>query len=770
MKPVFLSAIVYFAVTAIIGRDVLRSLGTAIANDPGDPVLNAAILAWNAMHVPWTDAWYQFPIFHPTGNTLTFSEHLLGVSVLASPIYWITGNALTAYNLTLLLAYPLSGLAMYALVWRLTRHHAAAFLAGLAFAFTPYRASHLPQIQVQVMFWAPLALLGLHEFVARSGRPLAERWRWLALYAVAWMLQGASNGYLLVFFSLLVGLWLLWFAAASRRWFDLAMISAATLAAALPLVPILVRYVTTHEELGLGRNLGEIAAFGADIGGLLCAPAGLTFWGWLQVACGPEGELFVGAGLVALCVAGAILRPGTVAPPSPVPASSRAVSRALAATRVAAFAGALVFVAIAMGAAVFGPWSLDFGPVRASASGFDKPLSTAAALLLIVFVLSPTVHRVVRRGSTTTFYLGAAVVCWVLAWGPFPRLFGVEVLYQAPFAWLLRLPGVDGLRVPARFWMVSVICLCVFLGLVLAQWLRARKSGTSFAVVALATAVLLADGWTAIPAARVPGDVPDAAALRGATVLSLPVGDLYPDIAAGHRAVKGEWRSVNGYSGYEPGYYGALRALSRMEDESLLRPFLERGDLHVLVAEGEQGLISMVERQSGVRLVTRNSGMRHYWLPAAPPDGEAGVSLEGRERVPIRSVTTRCDAAGVPRITDGNIETQWVCGAQGGEDQDVTVDAGSASRLGGVVLSFGRDGSAFPRDLTIETSIDGREWEAAWLGSPAAEVLAAGLESPLIRVPLLFDPRPARYVRLRQRSRDYPFWSIGELELWSGPR
>src|SRR5215208_3945722 len=164
------SMLAYIAVTCLMGREVLGALGTSIASDPGDPVLNAAILAWNAGHVPWTDAWFQFPIFHPTVNALTFSEHLLGVSVVASPIQWLTGNAFTAYNATLLLSYPLCGLTMYALVRRLTGSSAAAFLAGLAFAFAPYRASQLPHIQMLVSFWAPLALMGLHGFLEATVR------------------------------------------------------------------------------------------------------------------------------------------------------------------------------------------------------------------------------------------------------------------------------------------------------------------------------------------------------------------------------------------------------------------------------------------------------------------------------------------------------------------------------------------------------------------------------------------------------------------------
>ena len=203
--PAVISLLVYTIITAILGRDVLAHLGSTIANDTGDPLLTAAILKWNATHVPLTDAWYQFPIFYPTRDTLTFSEHLLGLSVIASPIYWLIGDIVITYNLVLLLTFPLCAIAMYALVFRLTGSVAGAFIAGLAFAFAPYRISQLPHIQMLATFWAPLALLGLHAYL-QSGRR-----RWLVLYGATWLLQGATNGYALVMFSILIGLWTLWF-------------------------------------------------------------------------------------------------------------------------------------------------------------------------------------------------------------------------------------------------------------------------------------------------------------------------------------------------------------------------------------------------------------------------------------------------------------------------------------------------------------------------------------------------------------------------------
>ena len=269
-----------------MGWPLLGRFGTSILNDAGDPVLNAAILAWNARTMPLTEAWWNFPIFYPADNALTFSENLLGVTLLTAPIDWITGNPLTAYNALALLSFPLAALSMWALVYYVTRVPAAALLAGLAFGFAPYRIAHLSHVQMLASFWMPLSLLGLHAFLETRRR------RWLVLFGATWFLQGATNGYFLIFFSVFLAAWSAWFLLPSRRWHDLGSVALAGGAAALPLVPIFYRYVQAHERHGLSRTFGEVTAYSPDVVSLLCAPGDLQVWGWVNVMCKPEGELF----------------------------------------------------------------------------------------------------------------------------------------------------------------------------------------------------------------------------------------------------------------------------------------------------------------------------------------------------------------------------------------------------------------------------------------------------------------------------------------------
>src|SRR5258708_17028166 len=80
---------------------------------------------------------------------------------------------------------------------------------------------------------------------------------------------------------------------------------------------------------------------------------------------------------------------------------------------------------------------------------------------------------------------------WAFALGPDPTIMDRRFIYQAPYGQLMRLPGFDGLRVPARFWTMALACLSVVAALAVNRLPTASRR----TFVALATAGLLIDGW-----------------------------------------------------------------------------------------------------------------------------------------------------------------------------------------------------------------------------------------------------------------------------------
>lgn len=601
---------IYVFVTCILGRDVISNLRTGVLNDAGDPLLNAAILSWSATHVPLSHSWWQFPIYYPASDALAFSEHLLGLSVIATPLHWLTGDALVAYNLTALLTFPLCAFAMYALAYSLTRSVRGAFIAGLAYGFAPYRMAQLPHIQVLASFWAPLALLALHGYL-RTGRRT-----WLAMYGAMWLLQGMANGYALIFFSVFVALWVLWLVVVPWRWRDLAAITAATLLASVPLVPILYKYVDVRERYGFLRAVDEIRIYSADLAAVLCAPSNLTFWGWIRAECRPEGELFPGVALFCLFVGGVIVallscmrgRRASSAPPALIVVRAQQLLTAIG----------LVYAIVVVSILLSGGWRLDLGLFRISATRVTTPFAVSLVAWGGALLISVRRHATNRRSSALWFYIVGAVAMWLLALGPTISVMGTPTPLGGPYAWLLRLPGVDGLRVPARTWLFTILCLSVVAGFVSASLFRRVRSyrGMGALVTVLLAGAVLADGWIGrIAVQPAPPPAPNASLLADKIVMELPLGNPYRDIAALWRAVVGGWKTVNGLSGYAPSGYGALIEATRFETDDLFRPFLAQHDLHVIVSDDAPRLDALVMRQQGAEIVTRSSWATLYRIP-----------------------------------------------------------------------------------------------------------------------------------------------------------
>jgi len=745
--------LLYVAITAFLGRHVLAHLGTTIIHDAGDPLLTAAILKWNATHWPLTDAWWQLPFFYPTRDTMAFSEHLLGLSAIASPIYWITRDTLVTSNLATLLTYPLCAMAMYALVFRLSGSVAASFVAGLAYGFAPYRVSQLPHVQMLAAFWAPLALLGLHEYI------WTRRARWLVLYGAAWMLQGAANGYALVFFSVLIGLWVVWFVLLQREWRALGAIAVATIVAALPLVPVVYEYIVVHGRHGFERSIAEIEAYSADVSAVLCAPSDLMVWGWLRVACRPEGELFPGLVVSALWGVACVQRVARLG-------ASRAASGSRWLDLLARFVlgVGVLYAAIVASVVLIGPWRIDWGFLHVSVSSVRKPSIVAITCFVLAFLLSPFIRSAAKRSSTIGFYMLATVATWLLALGPTITVMGTLSAYHGPFAWLLRLPGSTGLRVPARFWLMTVICLSVVAGLALAELLRGRFRLRPTRATVLVAIAVLADGWmVGIPVVPAPGPVPGEELLRRATVIQLPA-DPFRDTAAVFRAIEGGWHTVNGYSGWQPSYYFPLLGASRAESSDVLTPFQRLGELRVLVENEASRVQELIQRQPGATLVAQNGTLTQYRLPARTVEDP---QVDGN-RLEIRDVRSECASDDVHLVDDRNEKTLWQCGFTD-ERRMLLVDLGRVTMVGAIVHSVGIQFWVYPGSVTIETSEDGTSWTPARSGNVMHDVIVAGLRAtgPL-RVVLPFSPRRARFLRLRGAAGEPQFpWSIAELEVWS---
>ena len=175
-----------------------RGLGRDVPADLGDPVLVMWVLAWDCEQLlailrgdfSRLATFFDANIFHPAPLTLAYSEHFIAQAVQILPVCALTGNPILCYNLLFLSTFVLSGLGAYLFVRELTGNPRAAFVAGLLFAFAPYRLPQSSHLQVLSSQWMPFALYGFRRFFdsidahestraeAAGGRCSAQRRRW----------------------------------------------------------------------------------------------------------------------------------------------------------------------------------------------------------------------------------------------------------------------------------------------------------------------------------------------------------------------------------------------------------------------------------------------------------------------------------------------------------------------------------------------------------------------------------------------------------------
>ncbi|MCB0169487.1 MAG: hypothetical protein KDJ97_02950 [Anaerolineae bacterium] len=142
----------------------------------GDWGQNLWALWWTrqALLVEGQQPFFTHYLFYPEGVTLLF--HPLDVSdgLLALPLYGLLGGDVT-YNLMILLSFVLAGYGAYLLALYLTHHRAAAFIAGLIFALSPYHFLRvdLGHLNLSTIQWIPFYALFLLKFVERGDKRAA---------------------------------------------------------------------------------------------------------------------------------------------------------------------------------------------------------------------------------------------------------------------------------------------------------------------------------------------------------------------------------------------------------------------------------------------------------------------------------------------------------------------------------------------------------------------------------------------------------------------
>lgn len=736
--------VAYAALAVLYTWPLVGHLGAAVPRDLGDPLLSVWTLWWNARTLPLTESWWQGPIFHPAAGTLAFSDHRLGLGPIATPLILLGAAPLVAYNVAFLLSFVLSAAAAYGLAWSLTRARLPALAAGCIFGFHPFRATHLEHLELLAAFWLPAAFWALHAWHHRRSTA--------ALVAVAGTLTALAytSGYYFFYGGIAIAMWVLWFERGTAPR-DLARLALALLVPGLLIAPVLWRYRAIHDAYGFSRPITEIESFSADLGDLLTSPSLLAVWRLPWPPVHPERALFPGVAALAV-----LLWAWWWSGRAPVARASR--------LRTALLVVGILAVGAALIASRSGGVAFSLGPIAVSLRVAYKPLSIAAVAFGAWFLTSSPVRAAWQARSPLAFYTLATAGLWLLALGPTARVFGERVLYKAPYAWLMVLPGfADGFRVPARFAMVAAMTSAAAAALALRHRGAALSPRQSRSAGVALVAVALADGWIRpLPLHQLPAPLELPAALRpDDVVLELPRGVL-EDAAAMYRATIHGRRLANGMSGYQPPHYVALGQALEDGDLDALAALPRSDEVVAFVSRDPSGtaVSDALARAPWAAAIGTTATHRVFRLrqQASPPP------LPAREVVVARLQVSEHDD-GARAMRDHDERTAWQAAAQRGSEVVLT-DLGQVTAVSGVDLALGPYAASYPRELSVETSTDGQTWSAAWQMRTAGLVVASAIttaRSPVVAA--RFATTQARFVRLRQVATSARPWAVAELRV-----
>lgn len=605
-------ALAYSALTALYLRPIWRLFGDHIAPNTGDPLFNLWVLRWGArqLRLGLPDLW-NANIFFPTPGALALSDHLLGLAAIQGVVEGLTGNPILAYNLLLFSSFVLTGAATAYVARASGSSRFAAAVAGGLFAFCPFRFAQLNHLQI---LWMPALPLTLWTW----DRLLAERTPRRALLFLACYLAMVSGGSYLAYMihlPLLVLSWNRWRRHRTRLLERRSLpVLAATAALMMALaLPFFLPYLRLGRSLGLQRQPYEVVENAAILASYL-SPTRNSLWirpewrpwwqPWWRAFIAPWGPLKRGEDTLfpgAVTLVFAAIGLGAAARPRPPSASRWPPLRRAASWTLGALAGAAWISAEALTLAA-----------SASASRLEVPVWVWTALLLVfagalaaAWLLraghgagrAPAAAAVTEAESETWFrgLLLAGLACFA---------FSFAIVFIPALA---LVPGLDGMRVPARFaaFVVFALALAAARGIDRAGMLVRRRARPLLAVALAAVAIVeLAPRPTRWVRLQRPERFPEiyhwlATQDDVRAILELPIR---PNPREAHYMYysTAHWKPIaNGFSGLRPASHQQLTAAMRnLPDHAALDLARSFGITHLVVHLGEMpARISAAERQ-----------------------------------------------------------------------------------------------------------------------------------------------------------------------------
>jgi hypothetical protein len=363
-------------------------------------------------------------------------------------------------------------------------------------------------------------------------------------------------------------------------------------------------------------------------------------------------------------------------------------------------------------------------------------------------------------------------------------------------AMLAVLPGLDGLRVPARFVAVVSLALAVLGAGGAAWWLSCLRPRAALAAAIVLGAAITIEGYGG-PMWLEPfrHDQPARSQLNGwirsgpaGGVLELPVAgpEFEPfTLRYQYNALLHRRPVVNGYSGYGYGLQDFLGGPGSPVNEPDALPGLIEGlraiGVRYLVlnqptygGRPELGwpdpkrLAELVDGAAGTEGRRINSMVAWRLGDPRPPLPVDEQALRRMEAVEMH-VTASAMPDRVRFVLDGTLDTKWTTGAPQGGAEWLRIAFDREVDLGRVVVETGRVGLGdYPRRLAVESETADGGRAPLYAGS-FLPPLMRGLASGRAGAPAIVDlpPNLTRALWIRQTGRsERRHWGVHELQVY----
>jgi len=229
----WLVIVIFAFLTLAITYPLPLRLTTHLAGDDYDVWARPWATWWTKMAIRGgRSLYYSDMLFYPRGVSLvyhSFSHVNTAIALLLEPLV----GYVAAHNVTVLLAYLLSGFSMYLLARYLTGSVGAGFVAGLVFTFSTYHIDQSSHLIILTTQWIPLWILAV---IRLFHEPYPLRHALLAALFLA--LTALSSWHLLLFSVLWLGFYLVYLLIWERERITWPTLRALGLMGAVTLILI----------------------------------------------------------------------------------------------------------------------------------------------------------------------------------------------------------------------------------------------------------------------------------------------------------------------------------------------------------------------------------------------------------------------------------------------------------------------------------------------------------------------------------------------------